>query len=70
MNTELTETQAIEIAKEKLLELDGDFTMSLMNKQEADDYIWGYLYDMQLQYLPPIEYRHNNGHQAVVLIHE
>ena len=67
----LTEMQAIAIGKHILSDpkIVG-FTMSLMNKEEAEDYIWGYLYDMGLQYLLPIDYIDENGNNCVVLIHQ
>jgi len=67
----LTEMQAIAKGKEILSNpKHADCTMSIMNRQMAEDYIWGYLYDMGLQHLPPIHYIDDNGNESVVLIHQ
>lgn len=68
----LTEMQAIDIAKKTLINhrYNENLTISYMVADEAENYIWGYLYDMGLQYLKPIEYMHENGHKMVALIHE
>ena len=65
-----TESQAIEEAKEVLKSKPRGWTYSLMNMSEVQDYIWGYLYDMELGYNNPIEYTHENGHKSCVLVHE
>jgi hypothetical protein len=62
-----TETQAIEIAKSMLKE---GFTISLMNANEVEDFVWGYLYDMNLQYNKPIFYVDERGNQSAALVHE
>ena len=62
-----TETQAIEIAKSMLKE---GFTISLMNANEVEDFVWGYLYDMNLQYNKPIFYVDERGYQSAALVHE
>lgn len=62
-----TKTQAIELAKSTLK---SGFTISLMNANEVEDFIWGYLYDMKLQYNAPIFYVDERGNQSVALVHE
>ena len=63
----LTEYQAIEIAKKSLKNVCGsNWTFSLMNQKDADNFIWTYLYDNGLQYLNPI----NFGINKVVLCHQ
>ena len=63
----VTETQAIEIAKSMLK---GGFTISFMNANEVEDFIWGYIYDMNLQYNKPIFYVDERGNQSAALVHE
>jgi hypothetical protein len=72
LNTLLTESQAIELAKKTLSETqyNENLTISYMEASEAENFIWGFLYDMGLQYLKPIEYLHENGHKCVALIYE
>lgn len=64
---QITETQAIETAKSMLTE---GFTISFMTANDADDFIWGYLYDKGLQYKKPIEYVNDNGYSSVALIYQ
>lgn len=62
-----TEQKAIEIAKESLKNVNGEnWTISYMNEDESEDYIWSYLFDNGLQYLEPIKYGLNN----VALCHQ
>lgn len=63
----VTETQATELAKSTLK---SGFTISFMNANEVEDFIWGYLYDMNLQYNEPIFYVDERGNQSVVIVHE
>jgi len=62
-----TETQAIEIAKSMLKE---GFTISLMNANEVEDFVWGYLYDKNLQSYKPIFYLNELGNHSVAIVHE
>ena len=62
-----TETQAIEIAKSMLKE---GFTISFMNANEVEDFVWGYLYDMNLQYNKPIFYVDERGNLSAAIVHE
>lgn len=69
MNTlkNLTETEAIAKAKQLLKNVSGEnWTFSLMTMYDVEDYIWSYLYDNELQYLPPICY----GEYMVVICHQ
>ena len=69
--TNLTESQAIDLAKETLSNLNySDFTMALMSVNDSEDFIWGYLFDLNLQYLEPINYVNNNGFDCVALIYK
>ena len=69
--TNLTEFQAIDLAKQTLSNPNySNFTMALMNVNDSKDFIWGYLYDLNLQYLKPIEYINDNGFDSVVLIYQ
>jgi hypothetical protein len=69
--TNLTESQAIDLAKQTLSNPNySDFTMSLMTVNDSEDFIWGYLFDLNLQYLKPINYINNNGFNSVVLIYQ
>jgi len=53
----MTELQAISQAKELLSKTCGEnWCISYMNEDEAEDYIWSYLFDKGLQYLTPIKY--------------
>jgi hypothetical protein len=63
----VTETQAIDMAKSMLKE---GFTMSIMNANEIEDFIWGPLYDEGLQFYGPILYIDERGNQSAVFIHE
>ena len=63
----ITETQAIELAKSTLK---SGFTISLMNANQVEDFVWGYLYDMNLQYNEPIFYVDERGNQSAALVHE
>ena len=65
--TELTELQAIELAKSILKE---GFTIALMNFNEVEDFIWVYLYDMNLQYDKPIIYVDDFGNKSAAVVHE
>ena len=65
--TIITETQAIEIAKSILK--DG-FTISYMNANQVENFIWGYLYDHQLQYQNPIMYVDQFGNQCAALVYQ
>ncbi len=66
----LTESQAIEIAKQKLSTMDKSFTYSNMIMEEVEEFVYGYLYDMSYQSLEPIPYLDKNGYQFAILIHE
>lgn len=63
----VTETQAIEIAKSMLK---SGFTISYMNANEVEDFVWGYLYDMNLQSKEPIFYVDERGNQSASIVHE
>ena len=63
----ITETQAIQIAQAMLK--DG-FTISYMNANEIEDFIWGYLYDQKLQYENPIMYVDQFGNECVAIVYE
>ena len=63
----LTETQAIELAKSTLK---SGFTISFMNANEVEDFVWGYLYDMKLQYNEPIFYVDERGNQSAAIVYE
>jgi hypothetical protein len=65
--TNTTETQAIEIAKSMLKE---GFTISLMNANEVEDFVWGYLYDRHLQSYKPIFYVDERGNLSTAIVHE
>ena len=69
MNTknQITETKAIEMANSILKP---GFTVSLMSLDDAEDFIWGYLYDNGLQYQKPIEYINDNGFTCVALVYQ
>ena len=62
-----TETQAIEIAKSMLKE---GFTMSLMNANEVEDFVWGYLYDMDLLSYKPVFYVDERGNHKAAIVYE
>lgn len=63
----LSEYQAIQIAKKSLENVCGpNWTFSLMTEKDANDFIWSYLYNNQLQYLKPIKY----GLNKVVICHQ
>ena len=65
--TNLSELQAIKIGETKLKNACGEnWTISLMNINECEKFIWSYLYDNNLQYLSPINY----GDNSVVLCHQ
>jgi hypothetical protein len=69
--TKLTESQAIDLAKETLSNPNySDFTMALMSVNDSESFIWGYLFDLNLQYLKPINYVNNNGFDCVALIYK
>jgi hypothetical protein len=65
--TNTTETQAIEIAKSMLKE---GFTISLMNANEVEDFVWGYLDDRHLQSYKPIFYVDERGNLSAAIVHE
>ena len=65
--TNTTETQAIEIAKSILKE---GFTISLMNANEVEDFVWGYLYDRDLQSYKPIFYADEHGNHNAAIVYE
>jgi len=63
----LTEMQAIEACKQELAKVSGEnWVFSLMNADEADEFIYGYLNDYGLQYLTPISY----GYHSIALCHQ
>ena len=62
-----TETQAIKIAKSMLKE---GFTISLMNANEVEDFVWGYLYDKNLQSYKPIFYVDELENDSAAIVHE
>ena len=64
MNTEL---KAIEIAKSLLTE---GFTISYMNSNQVEDFIWDYLYDNGLQYKVPIEYLDTHGNKCSAILYQ
>ena len=65
--TNTTETQAIQIAKSMLKE---GLTISLMNANEVEDFVWGYLYDRHLQSYKPIFYVDERGNLSTAIVHE
>ena len=65
--TIMTETQAIEIAKK--MRKDG-FSISYMNATELEDFIWGYLYDHNLQYKKPIMYVDQFDNQCAAIVYQ
>lgn len=67
MTNQMTEIKALEIAKSMLV---SGFTIALMNKQEAENFIWGYLFDNKLQYKVPVEYIDDNGNTCSVIVYE
>lgn len=67
MNIKNTESKAIEIAKSMLT--DG-FTISYMNSNEVENFIWGYLYDNSLQYKIPIEYTDQFGNNCAAIVYQ
>lgn len=62
-----TETQAIQIAEK--MRKDG-FTISYMNATELEDFIWGYLYDHNLQYKKPIMYVDQFDNQCAAIVYQ
>ena len=65
--TIMTETQAIQIAQK--MRKDG-FTISYMNATELEDFIWGYLYDHNLQYKKPIMYVDQFDNQCAAIVYQ
>lgn len=65
--TIMTETQAIQIAEK--MRKDG-FTISYMNVTELEDFIWGYLYDHNLQYKKPIMYVDQFDNQCAAIVYQ
>jgi hypothetical protein len=63
----ISETQAIQIAKSILK--DG-FTISYLNANQIEDFIWGYLYEHGLQYLNPIFYLDEFNNQSAAIVHQ
>jgi hypothetical protein len=63
----VTETQAIAMAKSILK--DG-FTISLMNANEIENFLWGYIYENGLQWSEPIFYVNEHGNQSAVIVHQ
>ncbi len=66
----LTELQAIEKAKSKIADLPPIFTFTFFNKEDLNDFVFGFLYDEQLQYFEPIGFLNNKGITEYILIHE
>lgn len=64
MNTEM---KAIEIAKSMASE---GFTVSYMNAKQIDDFIWGYLYENNLQYKKPIDYLDDYGNLCSAIVYQ
>lgn len=64
MNTEM---KAIEMAKSMVTE---GFTIAYMNTKEIDEFIWGYLYDNNLQYKLPIEYIDEYGNSCSAIVYQ
>jgi hypothetical protein len=62
-----TETQAIQIAKSMLKE---GFTISYLNVNELEDFIWGYLYEHGLQYSKPIFYVDEFNNQSAAIVYQ
>lgn len=67
MATLITETQAIQNAKSMLKD---NYTIAYMNANEVEDFIWGYLYDMNLHHHNPIFYVDERGNEKAALVHE
>jgi predicted secreted protein len=63
----ITETQAIKIAKSMLKE---GFTISYLNANEVEDFIWGYLYEHGLQYSKPIFYVDEFHNQSAAIVYQ
>ena len=66
-NQNTTATQAIAAAHK--MHQDG-FTISYMNANQLEDFIWGYLYDNGLQYKKPIKYVDEFGNQCAVIVYQ
>jgi predicted secreted protein len=63
----ITETQAIKIAKSMLKQ---GFTISYLNANEVEDFIWGYLYEHGLQYSKPIFYVDQFNNQSAAIVYQ
>jgi hypothetical protein len=63
----ITENQAIKIAQSQLKE---GFTISFLSINQAEDFIWSYLYDNGFQYNTPIEYINDFGYKSVAIVHQ
>lgn len=63
----INESQAIQMAKSMLK--DG-FVISLMNANEVEDFVWGYLFEMNLMSYKPIFYVDENGNHQAVIVYE
>jgi len=62
-----TETKAIEIANSMLKE---GFTIAYMNRNQVENFIWGYLYDNGLQYKLPIDYVDQYGNKCSAIVYQ
>jgi hypothetical protein len=63
----MTETQAIATAHK--MQKDG-FTISYMSATQLEDFIWGYLYDHNLQYDKPIMYVDQFNNQCAAIVYQ
>lgn len=66
----LTESQAVEQAKAELKTRNHTWTYSNMIRSEVDNFVFGYIYDHQLQFLTPIFYIDHNNNECAILVHE
>lgn len=67
MNTHRTESEAIKICK---LMLKDGFSIAYMNQSECQNFIWGYLYDNNLQYHAPVDYVDQYGNNCSAIVYE
>lgn len=62
-----TYSVALAEAKINILKEGAGWTFADMQAEEAQDFIWGYLYDENLEYLQPIPYGDKG---SVILVHK
>ena len=67
MQTQYTESKAIEIAKSLVKE---GFIISYMNRNQVENFIWDYLYDNGLQYQLPIDYVDQYGNKCSAIVYQ